>query len=104
MARRSSEETTRTPQRRRGRGVPRQAKLHQAKRHALLANVGAIGAGAAAVALASSVGVGELMAGGFVAFVAYRVIRYGIAPTEAVIEGVQLEHGEAPKNAANVVA
>ncbi len=74
------------------------------RRKALLATAGAAGAGALGVALASSVGVGELVAGGFVAYVAYRVIRYGVAWTEALIEGVELEHGEVPRKASNVAA
>ncbi len=73
-------------------------------RKAMLANIGALGAGALGVGLASSVGVGELVAGGFIAYVAYRVIRYGVAWTEALIEGVELEHGQVPKKASNVAA
>ncbi len=98
--------------RRQSRGRTRSVNGHlgdagsdrQARRKALLANVGALGAGAAGVALASSIGVGELVAGGFVAYVAYRVIRYGVAWTEALIEGVELEHGEVPKKPSNVAA
>ncbi len=86
------------------RAQARAAHRDSTRRKALTANVGAIAAGAVGVALASAVGVGELMTGGFLAYVAYRVIRYGVAPTEALIEGVELEHGQVPKSDANVVA
>lgn len=72
------------------------------RRRATLANAGALAIGGAGAALASMVGVGELAVGAFAAYVAYRVIRYGVTPTEAIIEGVELEHGEIPGVATKV--
>lgn len=76
-------------------------KHRAAVRRTRLANIGALAAGAAGVAAASATGVGELAVGLFSAYVVYRVIRYGVAPSEAIIEGVELEHGEAPRTESN---
>ena len=59
-----------------------------------LANVGALTIGAVGVTLANLVGVGEIIIGTVAAYATYRVIRYGVTPTEALIEGVEIEHGE----------
>src|SRR4051812_20746400 len=52
-----------------------------------LANVGALTIGALGVTLANIVGVGEIIIGTVAAYATYRVIRYGVTPTEALIEG-----------------
>ncbi len=67
--------------------------------HPWIANIGAAGAGVAGVALASAFGAGELMAGGILAYIAYRVLRHGVSPTQAVREGVEAGQG-APGGAA----
>lgn len=59
-----------------------------------LANLGALMFGAGGAIAASVIGVGELLVGTFMAYVSYRIIRYGVAPTQAILEGVKLEHGE----------
>jgi uncharacterized membrane protein len=53
--------------------------------------------GTMSVVLANVVGVGELLIGMVAAYTAYRAIRYKIPPTEAILEGIELEHGEIPR-------
>lgn len=81
------------------RSRPARGKTSRKVRYA---SIGALFTGAGGVALASAVGVGELFVGGFLAYVVYRVLRYGVEPTEAIIEGVEIEHGERPKDLRNV--
>jgi hypothetical protein len=62
------------------------------------ANIGAITFGALGIFLADLVGVGELALGGLAAYAAYRVIRYNVSPSEALLEGAELERGEVPRH------
>ena len=82
---------------RRGRGG--QVRIMDKK---TMANVGAIAFGAIGVGLAELVGIGQIVVGAVAAYAAYRVIRYGVAPTEALLEGVELEHGEVPRRTSKV--
>ncbi len=59
----------------------------------------ATGAGVLGIALASAVGAGELLAGGVLAYVAYRVTSHGVAPTRALMEGMEFGQGQPPKQA-----
>jgi len=76
--------------------LQRRLKLKVKKR--TVASMGALAIGALGVTLAELVGVGEIIIGAVAAYATYRVIRYGVGPTEALIEGVELERGELPKS------
>ncbi len=78
------------------RAAERRQRLHNNRK--LFAGAVALGFGALGTAVANVVGIGEIMFGAFVAYVAYRTVRYGVSPTQAVIEGVELEHGRIPED------
>ncbi len=63
----------------------------------VVAGVAASAVALGGVALANAIGVGELATGALLAYVVYRVVRHGIWPPQAIMEGMQLEHGEPPK-------
>ncbi len=64
-----------------------------------LSYAAAAGAGALGIAVAGAIGAGELMAGGVLAYMAYRMTRDRVAPSRALIEGVQFGQGQPPKQA-----
>ncbi len=64
-----------------------------------MASAAALAAGAIGIVVASALGAGELMAGGVLGYMAYRVTRDRVAPGRALMEGVQFGQGQPPTQA-----
>lgn len=65
---------------------------------------GAIAAGAIGLYAATVLGVAELTAAGFSAYVAYRILAYGETLDEALENTIKFEKGEAPEGEKNPLA
>ncbi len=64
-----------------------------------LAYAAAVGAGALGIMVASALGAGELMAGGVLGYMAYRMTQNRVTPARALMEGVQFGQGQPPVHA-----
>ncbi len=58
-----------------------------------------VGAGALGIMVASALGAGELMAGGVLGYMAYRMTQNRVTPARALMEGVQFGQGQPPVHA-----